>query len=74
MTQPQIQYNREAEVVSIRVSPERSVDSDIQGNVVIDYDAHGNVVNVDIMKINIDEFNKIGKVVAKENIKYGKTA
>jgi len=72
--QPQIQYDREAEIVSIRVSPERSVDSDAQGNVVVDYDASGNVVNIDIMKVNLNEFEKIGNVVPKENIIYGKTA
>lgn len=53
---PKIKYNQDNEILSLRFSAKKSVDSDIQGNVVIDYDAKGEIVNIDIMKINLDNF------------------
>lgn len=56
---PQIKYNKEAKIISIRISKRKSVDSDVKNNVVIDYDKDGGVVNIDIMKIGLNEFKKI---------------
>lgn len=53
---PKIGYKRDEKVLSIRFSKVKSVDSDIKGNVVIDYDGKGNVVGIDIMQINLDDF------------------
>ena len=56
---PTIHYDQEAHILSIRLTPQKSVDSDIKGNVVFDYDAQGNLVNVDIMKIFLGEFREV---------------
>lgn len=53
---PAIKYNREEEILSIRFSKKKSVDSDIQNNVVVDYDKDGNIVGLDIMKIALENF------------------
>lgn len=55
---PKIKYDSEAKILSIRLAPTASVDSDVKGNVVLDYDEHGNLVNVDIMKVSFSEFGK----------------
>jgi len=61
---PKIKYDKDSNTVSIRVSAERSIDSDVNNNIVVDYDRNGQVVNIDIMKIGIDEFRKISKVAS----------
>ena len=55
---PKIEFNKKEKILSIRFSKKKSVDSDIQGNVVIDYDKAGNVVNMEVMDINLDDFVK----------------
>lgn len=52
-------YDKIGKIISIRFSNNKSVDSDIRSNVVVDYDKNGKVVNIDIMHISIDEFSKI---------------
>jgi uncharacterized protein YuzE len=55
---PQIKYDPKVNILSIRFSNKKSVDSDIKNNVVIDYAANGEVVNLEIMKIDLGEFVK----------------
>ncbi len=50
-----IEYDSEAKILSIRLTEKKSVDSDIKGNVVLDYDAKGHLVNVDIMEVNLED-------------------
>lgn len=52
---PKIVYQKKDSILSIRFRKEKSVDSDIQGNVVIDYDKNGNIVNIDIMDIDLNK-------------------
>jgi len=59
---PQIRYDKNSKILSIRVSRKKSVDSDVRDNVVVDYDKNGEIVNIDIMKINLKEFTKIQKL------------
>lgn len=61
---PQIKYDKNSNILSIRISRNRSVDSEIQGNIVIDYDEKRKIVNVEIMGINLNEFNQIKKLVS----------
>jgi len=49
--------------LSIRLSKKRSVDSDVKDNIVIDYDEKGEIVNIEIMKINLNEFAKAKKLI-----------
>lgn len=47
------------------------MDSDVKNNVVVDYDKNGQIVNVDIMKVGIDEFKKILKTTSlKEAVSF----
>jgi len=41
----------------IRFSNKKSVDSEVKDNAVIDYDQNGDIVNLEIMKINLAEFS-----------------
>lgn len=56
---PYIKYDKKSNILSIRLSTKKSVDSEVQGNVVIDYDENGKIVNIEIMKINLNEFSRI---------------
>lgn len=56
---PQVKYSSKEKILSIRISPKKSVDSDVKDNIVVDYDSQGEIVNIDIMKINMREFSKI---------------
>ncbi len=56
---PKIAFDEETRIMSIRFSKKRSVDSDIQDNVVIDFDKDGNIVNLDILDIKLSDFKKI---------------
>lgn len=51
---PKIKYNPQNNILSLRFSKNKSVDSEIHGNVVMDFDKDGNTVNIDIMKFNIE--------------------
>lgn len=69
---PKIKYDSEANILSIRLASARSVDSEVKGNVVLDYDEKGNLVNVDIMKISLAEFGRTPSL--RELIRLPKTA
>jgi uncharacterized protein YuzE len=58
---PQIKYDSKVNILSIRFSKKKSVDSEVKDNVVIDYDQNGDIVNLEIMKINLAEFSGSGK-------------
>lgn len=54
-----ITYNQAEKILSIRLSKESSVDSDVRDNVVIDYNQNGQITNIDIMSFSLDEFQEI---------------
>jgi len=67
---PKIKYDKNSNILSIRLSRKKSVDSEIKGNIVIDYDENGEIVNIEIMKISLEEFVKAKQPVPlKEFIK-----
>ncbi|TAN34046.1 DUF2283 domain-containing protein [Patescibacteria group bacterium] len=53
---PKINFIKKDRILSIRFRKEKSVDSDIAGNVVVDYNKKGEVVGIDIMDINLENF------------------
>ncbi len=57
-------FDEETRTMSIRFSKKKSVDSDIQDNVVIDFDKDGNIVNLDILDVKLSDFKKIEPVYA----------
>lgn len=54
-----ISYDKEAKILSIRLTKDKGVDSDIYGNVVVDYGKNGKPVNIDIMDISLNEFRRV---------------
>ena len=52
---PKIQYNPEVKILSIHLMDSASVDSDVKGNAVLDYDKNGNLVNIDVMEVNLED-------------------
>jgi len=56
MMKPQIKYDKKSNILSIRLSKKKSVDSDMKDNIVIDYDEKGEIVNIEIMKVSLGEF------------------
>jgi len=51
---PKIDYDKEAKILTIKVSDKKSVDSDAQKNVVVDYGKDGVIRNLAV-------FNKSGR-------------
>ena len=58
---PSLSYDQDSQVLSIRLKDSPSVDSDMQGNVVLDYGEKGEVVAVNVYKVNFDAFKEAGK-------------
>ena len=53
-----VTYNKDAKILSFRLNSKKSVDSDVQENVVIDRDKDGMIVNIEIMDVGMSEFRK----------------
>ena len=51
-----ISYDKDSQVLSIEMKKAKSVDSDIQGNAVIDYDKNGEVVRINFYNFSFDNF------------------
>ena len=56
---PQIKYDQKVNILKIRLSNKKSADSDVKNNIVVDYDKNGEIVNIEIMNINLNEFSKV---------------
>ena len=55
---PEISYDKGGSVLSIEMKRGKSVDSDIQGNVVLDYDRSGKIVRINLYRFSFDAFRK----------------
>lgn len=53
-----ISFDKDAQVLSLRLGRFRSSDSDIQNNVVIDYDKNGKIVGIDIHDFSFEDFRE----------------
>lgn len=51
-----ISYDSEVKILSIRFSKKQSVESEIWDEVVLDIDAEGHLVNMDIMDVHWEDF------------------
>lgn len=69
---PKINYDQKVNILNLRLSKKKSVDSDVQGNVVVDYDAKGNIVNIEIMDFSIEEFSKVKEFIHSGELAYAK--
>ncbi|MBI4272978.1 DUF2283 domain-containing protein [Candidatus Uhrbacteria bacterium] len=64
-----ISFDKDSHILSIRFKKKKSVDSEVQDNVVIDYDKDGAVVNIDVMGISIDEFRRPFHQMVRSTVK-----
>ena len=60
-----ISYDKESRVLSIALGKDKSVDSDVQGNVVLDYDKRGRVVRIDLYNFSFGAFKENRKTLQK---------
>ena len=58
---PIVSYDKESKVLSIELKNVKSVDSDLAGNVVIDYDKNGEAVRVNFYDFNFNDFRSNAK-------------
>ena len=56
-----IVYDSEGHVLSVEIEKKKSMDSDIQGNIVIDYDKQGKIVRINLYEFSFDSFREIRK-------------
>lgn len=56
-----VYYDPEVKILNIRVKKGKIIDSDMQGNCVIDYDKNGDIVNIEVLEINLEEILKAKK-------------
>lgn len=56
--QPDIIFDKASEALSIEMSKNKSVDSDIQGNVVVDYDSKGDIVRINLYRFSFELFRR----------------
>lgn len=63
-----VTYDREAKILLFHLSSKKSIDSDVQDNVVVDRDKDGNIVNIEIMDIGIDQFKRAQPYMGKARL------
>jgi uncharacterized protein YuzE len=56
--QPKIIYDKESKVLSWQLKVGKSVDSDIDDNVVIDYDKKGKIVRINFYNFSLESLKK----------------
>lgn len=49
-------YDKKSRVLSVEIGKEKSVDSDIHGNVVLDYGKDGKIVRINLYDFSFDQF------------------
>ncbi len=60
-----IEYDPEGRILKIRFHRGKTVDSEIKGNLVLDYDKDGKLVKVDVMEIDLEDFIGIDSEIKK---------
>lgn len=56
-----ITYDPEVKILMIRLNKRKIADSDLHGNCVVDYDSKGDIVNIEVMDINIEDILTVNK-------------
>jgi len=51
-----LSYDKNSQVLSVEVGRGKSVNSDIQGNIVLDYDKKGKIVRINLYGFSFDQF------------------
>lgn len=60
---PKISYDKESGVLSIEMKRGKSVDSDVRGNIVIDYDKKGEAVRINLYNFSFALFRENSKTI-----------
>lgn len=60
-----IEYDPEVRILKIRFRPGKSVDSEVKGNLVLDYDKDGKLVKIDVMEVDLEDFIGIQSEIRK---------
>jgi len=50
-----IDYDKEGNILNIKLKNTKVIDTDVRGNCVLDFDSKGDVVNIEIMDYNLEE-------------------
>lgn len=53
-----IEYDKQSKVLSVTLKSTKSVDSEIEGNVVIDYDKKGSVTKINFYSFSFHDFKE----------------
>lgn len=67
-----ISYDRKSHVLIMKIGYGKSVDSDIQGNLVLDYDKNGKIVRINLYDFSFDAFRENQKAM-KDFAHYSKS-
>lgn len=60
-----ILYDKESSVLSLQIRKGKSADSDIQGNVVIDYNKQGKIIRINLYNFSFDSFRNNAKALKR---------
>ncbi len=60
-----LNYDPGAKILTIRVQRGKSTDSEIQGNIVLDYNEKGELIKIDVMDVNLEDLVR-GSVPVKK--------
>ena len=60
-----ISYDKNSQVLSLKIGKGKSVDSDLQDNVVLDYDKKGKIVRINLYDFSFDQFRSKRSVLKK---------
>lgn len=58
-----ISFDKESNMLSIELSGGKSADSDISGNLVIDYDKNGKVIRINLYHFDFERFRESRKAL-----------
>ncbi len=59
---PKIKIDPKIKILSIKLSNRKSVDSEIKGNVVFDFDEKGEITKIEIMNFSLEDFGKKAEI------------
>ncbi len=62
-----IECDQESKVLMLTLKKGKSVDSEVKGNVVLDFDPKGELVRLEVMDVNLEAFLKAKETVNQAN-------
>jgi len=56
-----IEYDEDVNILNIRLKDTKVVDTDTRGNCILDFDARGDVVNIEVLDYNLEDVLSLKK-------------